>query len=104
MVVLQTRRVWAPRFWLVRVHHLPYSSDTLVASASWWEAKAIITMLSARPPSFNDHLDHVRTPGKALKHRGVLQENAVHKGDVIANGKGKLAISRTPFHNTTRTC
>lgn len=57
-------------------------------------------MLSSRPVALNPDAQFygARTPGRALKGR---VENAIHPGAVTVNGKGKTAVSRTPFHPAT---
>lgn len=61
-----------------------------------------LSMLSSRPISVHrDYYDvpdfTSKTPGRALKGRAGLQENALHHGSLTANPKEKRAILQTPL-------
>lgn len=63
-------------------------------------------MLSTRPLALHgdgpSQHAYARTPAKGLlKSRGTLQENALHRGSLTVNGKGKAVLLRTPQHPTS---
>lgn len=62
-------------------------------------------MLTTRPlrtENYPPNIANVKTPGRAiLKNRGALQENALHRGTMTGNGKGKKVVLNTPSHHKT---
>lgn len=63
-------------------------------------------MLSSRPTYLESdgHFNNtstVKTPGRILKGRSALQENALHNGAMTGNIKGKKVALNSPFQPRT---
>jgi hypothetical protein len=60
-------------------------------------------MLSSRlaPLDGDGHMSIAKTPGRTLKGRSALQENALHHGAMTGNVKGKKVPLDTPFQPRT---
>jgi hypothetical protein len=58
-------------------------------------------MLSSKLTRLDGDVHIAKTPGRTLKGRSALQENALHNGAMTGNVKGKKVALNSPFQPRT---